>query len=83
MKQNYSSNLKNPESTRDSLVWTWEERNSTSGWYSVQHASQKREYGSEDSGGPSNTHASGKRKYDSEDSGGPSNTLASGNREYV
>ena len=40
-------------------MWTWEERNTKSGWYSVQHASGNREYGSEDSGGLSETHASG------------------------
>ena len=44
---------------------TWVERITNSGWYSVQHASGKREYGygSEDSGGLSETHASRKREY--------------------
>ena len=52
-----------PGSARDSLVWTWEERSAKSGWYSVQHASGNREYGSADSGGLSQTHASGNREY--------------------
>ena len=47
--QDYSSIPKSPGSTRDSQVWTWEE-SSKSVWYSVQHASGNREYGSEDSG---------------------------------
>ena len=42
--QDSSSNPKSMESTRDSQVWTWEERNAKSGWYSVQHASGNREY---------------------------------------
>ena len=33
------------------------------GWYSVQHASGKREYGSEGSGSLAETHASGNREY--------------------
>ena len=61
--QDNSSNLKNPGSTRDSQVWTREERNEKSGWYSVQHASGNREYSSEDSGGLAETHASGNREY--------------------
>ena len=44
-------------------MWIWEERNTKSGWYSVQHASGNREYDSEDSGGLSETHASGNREY--------------------
>ena len=60
--RDYSSNLKSPESTRDSQVWTWEE-SSKSGRYSVQHASENREYDQEDSGGPSNTLALGNRDY--------------------
>ena len=42
--QHYSSNPKSPGSTRDSQVWSWEERNEKSGWYSFQHASGNREY---------------------------------------
>ena len=49
MGQNHSSNPESPESTRDSQVWTWEERSAKSGSYSVQHASGNREYSSEDS----------------------------------
>ena len=44
MGQDYSSNPKSPESTGDTEVWAWEERNEKSGWYSVQHASGNREY---------------------------------------
>ena len=44
MGQNYSSNLERPGSTRDSQVWSCEERNEKSGWYSFQHASGNREY---------------------------------------
>ena len=44
-------------------MWTWEARSAKSGWYSVQHASGNREYGSEDSGGLAETHASGNREY--------------------
>ena len=40
--QDYSSNPNSPESTRDSQVWPWEERNEKSRWYSVQHASGNR-----------------------------------------
>ena len=63
--QNHSSNPESPGSTRDYQVRTWKERNTKSGWYSVQHASRNREYGysSEDSGGLSETHASGNREY--------------------
>ena len=62
--QDYSSNPnKSPGSTRDSQVRTWEERGAKSGWYSVQHASGNREYGSEDSGGFPETQASGNREY--------------------
>ena len=62
--QDYSSNPnKSPGSTRDSQVRTWEERGAKSGWYSVQHASGNREYGSEVSGGFSETQASGNREY--------------------
>ena len=61
--QNYSSNPGSPGSTRNSLVWTWEERNTKSGWYSVQHASGNRKYSSEDSGGLAETHASGNREH--------------------
>ena len=60
--QGYLSNPKSPGSTRDSQVSTWEERNEKIGWYSVQHASGNREYGSEDSGDFSETHASGNRE---------------------
>ena len=63
VRQHYSSNPRNSGSTRDSQVWTWEERNSKSGSYSVQHASENREYDSEDSGGLSDTLASGNREY--------------------
>ena len=38
--QDCSSNAKIPVSTRDSQVWTWDERSAKSGWYSVQHASE-------------------------------------------
>ena len=41
--QDYSSNPKSPGSARDSQVWTWAERSTKSGWYSVQHASGNRE----------------------------------------
>ena len=61
--QDYPSNPKSPGSTRDSQVWTWEERNAKSGWYSVQHASGNREYGSEDSRGLSETQSSGNREH--------------------
>ena len=61
--QDYSSNPKSPGSTRDSPVWTWEERSAKSGWYSVEHASGNREYDTENSGGLSETHASGHREY--------------------
>ena len=42
--QHYSSNPKSLGGTRDSQVWSWEERNEKSGWYSFQHASGNREY---------------------------------------
>ena len=58
--QDYSCNPKCPGSTRDSPVWTWEEGNEKSGWYSVQRASGNREKSSEDS---AKTHASGNREY--------------------
>ena len=62
--QVYSSDPESPRTTRDSQVWTWEERFSKSRLYSVQHASGNREYGygSEVSGGLSETHASGNRE---------------------
>ena len=47
--QDYSSNPASPRSTRDSQLWTWEERSAKSRWYSVQHASKNRENGSGDS----------------------------------
>ena len=50
-------------STRDSQVWTLEERSTKSGWYSVQHASGNGENTSEDSEGLSETHASGNRQH--------------------
>ena len=55
---------KSPGSTRHFEVRTWEERNTKSGWYSIQRASGNREYGhgSEDFGGLSETHASGNRE---------------------
>ena len=52
VEQDYSSNPERPETTRDSQVWTCEERSAKSGWNSVQHAKGNWQYGLEDSGGP-------------------------------
>ena len=57
--QDYSSNPESLGEYKKLSRVPQEERNEKSGWYSVQHASGNREYGSEDSGGLAETHASG------------------------